>query len=161
MTVMNAESTVETKLAFERLLATHTVRASHYHCDNSLFDTKLFRDNVSIANQNMSFYGVNAHHQNSKTERCIGDMTTGTHTTLLHASHRWPSAINSSLWTSDMKNYTNLWNNLPSTFIKGAKVGRRKLPDQFICSPLYKLLGIENPPNLSTFHPFGSPIYVL
>ena len=135
MTVMDAASTVEAKLAFERLLAIHAITASHYHCDNGLFDTKLFRLNISTAHQTMSFCGVNAHHQNGKAERRIGDITTGTRTSLLHASHRWPSAINSSLWPSAMKNYINLRNNLPSTFIKGEKVGRKALPDQFISSP--------------------------
>ena len=161
MTEMNATTTVEAKLAFERLLATHNVIASHYHCDNGLFDTKLFRTNVSTAKQTMSFCGVNAHHQNGKAERRIGDVTTGTRTSLLHASHRWPIAIDSSLWPSAMKNYVNLRNNLPSTFIKGIKIGRKQSSDQFISSPLSKLSGLEITPDLSTFHPFGSPVYVL
>ena len=62
MTVMDAASTVEAKLAFERLLATHAVIASHYHCGSGLFDTKLFCLNVSTTNQTMLFCGVNAHH---------------------------------------------------------------------------------------------------
>ena len=97
MTEMNAETTVEAKLAFERLFSTYNVNISHYHCDNVLFDTKLFRKTVNTANQTLSFCGVNAHHQNGKAEKRIGDITTGTRTSLLHASHRWPTAIDSSV----------------------------------------------------------------
>ena len=88
MTVMDADSTVAAKLAFERVLSTHNVQASHYHCDNGLFDTTVFKASVATANQTLSFCGVNAHHQNGKAERRIGDITTGTRTYLLYASHR-------------------------------------------------------------------------
>ena len=62
MTELNAQSTVDAKLTFERLAATHNVSISHYHCDNGLFDTALFKQAVSTANQTMSFCGVNSHH---------------------------------------------------------------------------------------------------
>lgn len=161
MTQMNAETTVEAKHAFERLARSHNVCIQHYHCDNGLFDTKLFKSSISSANQSISFCGVNAHHQNGKAERRIGDVTQGTRTSLLHASHRWPKAINSSLWPSAMKNYVNLRNSIPSTFVVGGKQGRQKLPDTFTNSPLSKFSGIETPTNLKHFHPFGSPVYVL
>ena len=161
MTEMDAKATIEAKDAFERLAASHAVRIRHYHCDNGLFDTNAFKASIIIARQTISFCGVNAHHQNGKAERRIGDITTGTRTSLLHASHRWPSAVHVSLWPMAMKNYTNLRNNIPSTFIKGAKIGRKQLPDEFVNSPLSKFSGIEIKPNLSHFHPFGSPVYVL
>ena len=60
-----------------------------------------------------------------------------------------------------MKNYVNLRNNIPSTYNKGGRDGRKHLPDTFTCSPLSKFSGIETNPNLSNFHPFGCPVYVL
>ena len=87
MTEMTAKATVEAKDAFERLAASHNVRIRHYHCDNGLFDTKSFKESIITARQTISFCGVNAHHQNGKAERHIGDVTTGTRTSLLHASH--------------------------------------------------------------------------
>ena len=97
MTEMTAAATVAAKEAFERLSASHNVRIHHYHCDNGLFDTKAFKSSIAIAHQTISFCGVNAHHQNGKAERRIGDVTQGTRTSLLHASHRWPAAIHVSL----------------------------------------------------------------
>jgi hypothetical protein len=38
----NAETTIEGKLAFDRVAASHGVRVKHYHSDNGLFDTKAF-----------------------------------------------------------------------------------------------------------------------
>jgi hypothetical protein len=94
---MNTETTVEAKLAFERLSSSHGVTIGHYHSDNGLFDTKAFQASISKAGQTLSFCGVNAHHQNGKAENRIKDVTTGSRTALLHAAHRWPEAINASL----------------------------------------------------------------
>ena len=161
MTNRDGPSTVAAKEAFERILSTHGVKAKHYHADNGLFDTEVFKSSIKQAHQTLSFCGVNAHHQNGKAERRIGDVTQGTRTSLLHASHRWPAAIHASLWPSAMKNYINLRNNLPTQYIKGNKIGRKKLPDKFVSSPLSRLSGVENQANLKDFHPFGSPVYVL
>ena len=60
-----------------------------------------------------------------------------------------------------MKHYINLRNNLPTKYIKGNKIGRKKLPDKFISSPLSRVSGVESQANLKDFHPFGSPVYVL
>ena len=66
MTEMNAETTVEAKLSFEHVCNAHGVRVVHYHANNGLFDTKAFKASVTKAQQTLSFYGVNAHHQNGK-----------------------------------------------------------------------------------------------
>ena len=60
-----------------------------------------------------------------------------------------------------MKNYVNLRNHIPSTYIPGGKLGRKKAPDQCVNSPLSKFSGIEMDLNLSHSHSFGSPVYVL
>ena len=161
MTVMNGQTTTEAKEAYDRLALSYNVTNLHYHADNGLFDTAAFKTSIKHANQTLSFCGVNAHHQNGKAERRIGDVTTGTRTSLLHASHRWPNAINASLWPSAMKNYVNLRNAIPTQFLPGKKLGRKKLPDTFQASPLSKFCGFETTVDLRDFHPFGSPVYVL
>ena len=161
MTTNNAETTVAAKQAFEHVAASHGVCIRHYHADNGLFDTKAFRQSIHRAHQTLSFCGVNAHHQNGKAENCVRDLTQGTRTSLLHAAHCWPTAIDASLWPSALKHYTNLRNALPTRFTPGAKHGRRKLPDTYDHSPLSRFSGTPVEPNLDHFHPFGSPVYVL
>mmetsp|Transcript_15936 Transcript_15936/g.23133 ORF Transcript_15936/g.23133 Transcript_15936/m.23133 type:complete len:133 (+) Transcript_15936:837-1235(+) len=82
---MTAETTVEAKLAFERICSSYGTTIQHYHADNGLFDTKLFRSSIEKANQSLSFCGVNAHHQNGKAKNRIKDITQGACTALLHA----------------------------------------------------------------------------
>jgi hypothetical protein len=161
MTEMDAAATVAAKQAFERILHSHGVTARHFHADNGLFDTKLFKSSIKHANQTLSFCGVNAHHQNGKAENRIKLVTEGARTALLHASHCWPAAVNASLWPATLKNYVNLRNALPTKYIPEQRVKRRIIRAQYHSSPLSKLSGIEVEPNLDHFHPFGSPVYVL
>ncbi|CAJ1943881.1 unnamed protein product, partial [Cylindrotheca closterium] len=161
MTEMNAETTVLAKLAFERECATHGVPVRHYHADNGLFDTKLFRSSVEKAGQGLTFCGVNAHHQNGKAERRIKDVTEGARTALIHAAHRWPDAIHASLWPAALKHYVNLKNALPTKFSSEIKVNGRKQLAKYEESPISKMSQVEVEPNLEHFHPFGSPVYVL
>ena len=163
MTEMNAEATVKAKQAFERISATHNVKIRHYHADNGLFDTHAFKLSIQKSGQSLSFCGVNAHHQNGKAENRIKDITTGARTALLHASHRWPKAIHASLWPAALKNYVNLRNALPTEFIPGVREGRgkRKTPDRYEHSPIAKFGDMDKEVDLSQFHPFGSPVYVL
>jgi hypothetical protein len=161
MSKMDAKSTVEAKLAFECLSSSHGVTIRHYYSDNGLFHTKAFKNSINKAGQTLSFCGVNAHHQNGKAESRIKDVTTGGRTALLHAAHRWPKAIDASLWPAAIKHYTNLHNSLPTEYNPGQKIGRRKLPDTYEKSPLSRFSGTEIEVNLDHFHPFGSPVYVL
>jgi hypothetical protein len=161
MIEMNAATTVEAKLAFERVVASYSVTVRHYHSDNGLFDTKAFKASLSKAGQTLSFCGVNVHHQNGKAENRIKDVTTGGRTALLHVAHRWPKAIDASLWPAAIKHYSNLRNSLPTDYKPGAKVGKRKLPDTYDKSPLSRFSGTDVETNLDHFHPFGSPVYVL
>ena len=161
MTVMNGQSTVEAKRAFERLSASHGVDVKHYHADNGLFDTKVFKADIEDSQQTISFCGPNAHFQNGKAENRIKDITYNARTALLHACHRWPEAVNASLWPAALKNYVNLRNALPRQFKAGRRVGKKKMPDECFGSPLSKFSRTAVEPNLSHFHVFGAPVYVL
>ena len=161
MKEMNAKATVEAKLAFERVCNDHGVRVTHYHADNGLFDTRVFKASVTKAQQTLLFCRVNAHHQNGKAEQRIKDVTEGARTYLLHAAHIWPKAVRPSLWPAALKNYVNLKNSLPTQFVPGGKEGRRKLPDRYDRSPISRLSVTEVEANLDQFHMFGSPVYVL
>jgi hypothetical protein len=53
---------------------------------------------MKLKNQAITLCGVNAHHQNGKFEKRIRDLQEFGQTAMLHASTRWPDAINSFLW---------------------------------------------------------------
>ena len=104
-------------------------------------------DNVWITHQTITLCGVGMHHQNGVTERRTRDITENSHTSLLHAAHRWPKAIAANLWPQAIKHVVNVCNSLP-------RPGKTK-------SPLSKFAGTLIQPNLKDFHPFGCPVYVL
>ena len=118
---MSTDTTVEAKLAFERVFQSHGVQVLHYHADNGLFDTQVFKGSVEKANKTLSFCGVNAHHHNGKAENRIKDVTEGARTALLNASHLWTTAITPALWPAALKHYVNLRNPLPTIFVPGEK----------------------------------------
>ena len=74
MTELNSNKIVEAKLAFERYENKYNVTMQHYHSDNGLFDTKLFKRSIEKSNQTLSFCGVNAHYQTGKAENRIQDI---------------------------------------------------------------------------------------
>ena len=71
----SAEETVESKHAFEAYAASHGVRIKKYHADNGAFNTRLFKESVIAAHQQIDFCGVYVHHQNSIAERMIQTIT--------------------------------------------------------------------------------------
>ena len=100
-----------------------------------------------MAHQTITFCGVRAHHQNEVVERRIWDITENTHTSLLHAYHRWPKAIAANLWPQAIKHVVNVCNSLP-------RPGKTE-------SPLSKFADTLIQPNLKDFHHTGCPVYVL
>ena len=64
----SAEDAIEAKQAFERYAHSHGVSIKHYHCDNGIFKSKLFRQHFDKSHQTITFCGVNAHHQNGVAE---------------------------------------------------------------------------------------------
>ena len=161
MDKLGGESTIKAKHTFERICKSHSVTVQHYHSNNGLFDTNIFKDKVYTDEQTLSFCGVNAHHQNIKAENRIKDFTTGARTSLLHAAHRWPEAIHTVLWPAALKNYTNIRNSLPTEFKPGERIGNNQLPDTYNSLLMSKFSRTKIEANLNRFHPFGSPVYVL
>jgi hypothetical protein len=89
---------LEAKIAFEQCALTHGVHIQHYHADNGRFAEKKFMQAILNSKQDLSFCGVNAHHQNSRAERRIRHLTEVVQTMILHAAHHWPKVITDHLW---------------------------------------------------------------
>ena len=65
----SAEETIEAKRAFEQYAENHGVRAQAYHADNGIFEAMKWVEECQQRKQNLTFVGVNAHHQNGIAER--------------------------------------------------------------------------------------------
>ena len=87
MIEIKGEATVTANLAFERISHQHGVKILHYHAINGLFDTKVFCAAIAKGKHTLTFCEVNAHHQNGIAKQQVQDITLGTRTSLLHASH--------------------------------------------------------------------------
>ena len=61
----SAEETIEAKRAFEKYAANRGVTIQAYHVDNGIFKAKKWMEECHQQKQNLTFAGINAHHQNS------------------------------------------------------------------------------------------------
>jgi histone deacetylase 1/2 len=138
--------TLKAKLAFEDFARSHGVTIKHYHADNGRFVDNLFKNSCEEKGQTQSFCGVNAHWQNGIAERHIRSHQETARTMLLHAKHRWPSAVETYLWpyalrmASEIHCYSPRFDGkIPMSLFSNANVA----------------------PSKRHFHPFACPVYVL
>ena len=110
----NAEETVEGKELFERYAASmgHTIH--HYHADNGVFASNLWRAHCIAKHQGLSFAAVGAHHQNGVAENKIRQLQLQACTMLIHAAKRWPAAVSANLWPYAIRMANDSSNELPS-----------------------------------------------
>ena len=119
----------------------------HYHADNGRFADTLFLRDIDEQRQEISYCGVNAHFQNGVAEKRIRDLQDMTRTALLHASARWPSAMSNCLWPYALRMANDSLISSP-----------RRLDGRSAVS-VFSLADVS--PKLTTFHPFGCPVYAL
>ena len=149
MTECSGKETLRAKQEFEAYAASNGVRISHYHADNGRFQESLFVDDIKLNAQTISFCAVNAHHQNGIVERHNRTLTESARTMLLHAERLWPEAITQMLWPFALKYASHIHNNL-SLNSHGKSPSERFLQTSTIGTL-----------DISDFHTFGSPCYVL
>ena len=89
----SAEETIEAKRAFERFAENRGVRVRAYHADNGIFKAKKWVEECRQRKQDLTFAGVNAHHQNGIAERRIRELQETTRAMLIHATKRWPGVV--------------------------------------------------------------------
>ena len=106
------ESTLEAKNAFERDCMTRNVVPKHYHADNGRFTENSFKEDCVRKMQNLTFYGVGAHHQNGVSERIIKDLTLSSRTLVLHAQLHWPEYITTMSFPFALVAAVDIMNNL-------------------------------------------------
>ena len=144
-----AEETVEGKELFERTAASMGHKIQHYHADNGIFASKVWRAHCISKHQGLSFAGVGAHHQNGVAENKIRLLQSQARTMLIHSAKRWPAAVTANLWpyAIRMANQSSL--EMPSLQFKDGR------------TPLQAFAGSRATTNPKFWQPFACPIYVL
>jgi hypothetical protein len=143
----NGEQTLAAKRSFEAYAASHGVRVLQYHADNGRFSENLFTQHCESNGQIVSLCGVHAHFQNGIAEKRIRDLTERARTSLLHAMHRWPSAVTINLWPYALRCVNDVYISTPHL-----KTGH---------SPLERFSDTAIRPKVLNFHPPFCPVYVL
>jgi hypothetical protein len=100
---------------------------------------------VNEQGQTITFCGVNAHFQSGIAKRRIRELQDGARTSLIHAKHRWGSAIDSQLWPYALRHRNDVFNSTQK--------------DQHKLSPLEVFSNSKVRPKLKHFHPLRCPAY--
>jgi hypothetical protein len=122
-------------------------RIRRYHADNGIFTSKPFKEACAKNHQQLTFCGVDAHHQNGIAEHSIRTVTDYARTMLIHAMIPWPEIIQESFWPFEIQLAIDIHNSTPS--------------DSGV-TPLEIFSDTKNHNNpLLHMHLFGCPIFVL
>lgn len=109
----SSNETLISKQNMEREAFNEGIKIKSFHTDNGVFKSQQFRDNLNELQQNITFSGVGAHHQNGIAERHIRIVIEQSLTQLLHARQQWKSTLNIELWTFSVRYSIDIWNNTP------------------------------------------------
>ena len=100
------------KSAMEKVMAQAGRNVQHYHTDNGRFADNGFINTVNGKDQNITFWGVGAPHQNGIIENKNKILTTGGHTLLLHGRSMWPNMIDEMFCQFAIKDVAERMNSL-------------------------------------------------
>ena len=151
-----AVQTLVGKHRLERYGKKFQVKIKSFRADNGIFKAKKFMDDIDACDQDITFCGVNAHHQNGVAERHIRTIVEKGRTNFIHAATKWPHALDTELWSYAINYSVYQWNNTPRD-------------DLDLLTPEEKFQGID-PDCVSSkytnnftrnLHPFGCPVYIL
>ena len=109
----SAEATIEAKRAFQQYAESRGVRVQAYHTDNGIFKAKKWVEECRQRKQDLTFAGVNTHHQNGVAERQIRELQETTRAMLIHATKRWPGVVTIHLWPYAIRMANQAYNATP------------------------------------------------
>jgi hypothetical protein len=142
-----AESTLEAKHAYERLMRRHRHKVMKYHADNGRYAENLFVQDVRDQGQNITYCGVGSHHQNGIAERRIKSLGEDATTMLAHGQHLWPEVVSKQFW--------------PFAYKAACRARNKFKLDKNGISPEEKLAGVQSKRNIKHEHPLFCPVYTL
>ena len=143
----SAKETLEGKALFERKCASFGIKVEHYHADNGVFASLMWKEACDLNGQGYSYSGVNAHFQSGIAERRIRELQELARTMMIHASARWPEAISAQLWPYALRMACESFNESPTLKLKR--------------TPIEIFTKTAVMPEPKHMRPFGCPVYVL
>jgi hypothetical protein len=121
-----------------------------YHADNNHpFGSAEFQADIKNQDQELTFSGIGAHHQNGLAEIAIRTVTSWARAMLLHLVINWPEQTNLELWPFTMNQAVYLWNHMSSK-------NTRHAPLKVFASTRFPSYN-----HLQSSHVWGCPVYVL
>ena len=125
------------------------MRVQAYHADNGIFKAKKWVEECRQRKQDLTFAGVNAHHQNGIAERQIRELQETTRAMLIHATKRWPGVVTIHLWPYAIRMANQSYNATPLN-----SHTNKQSPNKIFDNSALDI-------NLKHWKPFGCPTYVL
>ena len=95
----------------------------------------------------ITYFGVNVHLQNGRSEKAIRDLQTRARIIIIHAKGRWPEAIHMSMWPYVLLMDIHVNNNVPNA------------ADASSHQEAFTRIGVS--PKPSDYHTFGCPAYII
>ena len=129
------------------------MKIKRYRADNGIFKAGAFRLDLDKQNQEITYCGVGAHHQNGIAERHIRIIVERARTVLLNAHARNEIQVPMELWTFAMRHVVNQWNETPRQDLKW-------LTPEEVFNGMGSRIKRKSK-HFKHFHPFGCPVYVL
>lgn len=125
------------------------VKVKKYHSDNVIFAKSAFKNHCKSLDQETSFSGVGAHHQNGVAERSMQTISGMAQANLLHLMLHWPARCKLNLWALSMHYAVWIYNRIPCELLGGL-------------TPYEFWSGCRSDhADLKRAHVFGCPVYVL
>ena len=125
------------------------MRVQAYHADNGIFKAKKWIKECRQRKQDLTFAGVNAHHQNSIAEQRIRELQEMTRAMLIHASTRWPGVVPIHLWPYALRMANQSYTASPLTSHTD-----KQSPNKIFDNSAVDI-------NQKHWKPFGCPAYIL
>ena len=147
---LKSGETIKGKHRFQNWAKKKGVNLRHFRADNHPFNSKEFQEDFDLFDQDITFSGVGAHHQNGVVERAIQTVTHWARAMMMHQLLHWPSEYNPNLWALAFEHAVYIWNDLPRS--------RNGL------SPHELFTGNKTPssdPTLANLRVWGCPAWVL
>jgi hypothetical protein len=141
--------TLKGKHSFDCFFKQLNVMIKHYHADNAPFGANEFKSDIANQDQEITFSGVGANHQNGVAERSIRIFTQWARAMLIHSILHWPEVADLKLWPFAIDHAIFLWNNMPYSDTLLAPI------------EVFTSTKFQNHKQLGRCHVWGSPVFVL